>query len=343
MIDRTALRRSPRRKYHVEVESETVRDTNLSYRSLGILTYCLDQHESWQVRSEQLSRGEGREGRDAVRKSLHQLAKYGYYRLERRRFRDGKTVMGAAISEYPMEQWARDYEIFGEDLTIPVVEQEDGSWKVRYPDDTYGPDGITAGAAPGTEDVPADGEPATAVEGEADAEEAPAKEAKRPLPPAARASAKGKRPQPARPRATKKKPDDAPVGGESPEPKKKTPAQEVAAWYYDHATKHLGPYAGPKKSGWYFSLVKLSEQALEAGYDKQQVAKAFQRTGVHWPSAPVFQRALSDERNGAPMPVRYGGRPTLYSDAATWGPVGSDAPPPPAPTFDEPVFSVVPA
>ncbi|MFB6525269.1 hypothetical protein [Streptomyces sp. NPDC056399] len=335
MIDRSALRRSPRRKYHVEVESETVRDINLSYRSLGILTYCLDQHESWQVRSEQLSRGEGREGRDAIRKSLHQLAKYGYYRLERRRFRDGKTVMGAAISEYPMEQWARDYEIFGEDLTIPVVEQQDGSWQVRYPDDTYGPDGITAGTAPGADDAPAD-EQTPAPKPEIDTEEAPAKEAKRPLPPAARAAAGQRKRRPATP------PDEGSANGEPPEPKKKTPAQEVAAWYYDHATKHLGPYAGPKKSGWYFGLLKLSEQALEAGYEKQQVAKAFQRTGVHWPNAPHFQRALSDERNNAPMPARYGGRPALYNDAATWGPIGSDDPPP-APAFDEPVFSVVPA
>ncbi|WP_086825698.1 hypothetical protein [Streptomyces sp. NRRL B-24572] len=342
MIDRSALRRSPRRKYHVEVESETVRDTNLSYRSLGILTYCLDQHESWQVRSEQLSRGEGREGRDAIRKSLHQLAKYGYYRLERRRFRDGKTVMGAAISEYPMDQWARDYEIFGEDLTIPVVEQQDGSWQVRYPDDTYGPDGITAGTAPGTDDVPAGGEQTSAPEPEADTEETPATEVKRPLPPAARAAAEQKKRRPAAPRATKKKPDEDSADGESSEPKTKTPAQEVASWYYDHATKHLGPYAGPKKSGWYFGLVQLSKQALEAGYEQQQVAKAFQRTGVHWPNAPHFQRALSDERNNAPMPARYGGRPALYNDAATWGPIGSDDPPT-APVFDEPVFSVVPA
>ncbi|WP_435059432.1 hypothetical protein [Streptomyces sp. bgisy060] len=337
MIDRSSLRRSPRRKYHVEVESETVRDTNLSYRALGILTYCLDQHESWQVRSQQLARGEGREGRDAVRKSLHQLAKYGYYRLERRRFRDGKTVMGAAISEYPMGQWASDYQRFGEDLTIPVVEQEDGSWMVRYPDDTYGPDGITTGAEPGASGP--DEEPTRAPEGEAADEVAPAQKAGRTLPPAARAAAaKKRRPAASRPRAAKKDPDG---GAEGEESKKKTPAQELATWYYGLATEHLGPYAGPKKSGWYFGLVKLSQQALDAGYEQQEVAKAFQRTGVHFPNAAQFQRALSDQRNNRPVPARYGGRPTLYNDAATWGDISSDGPP--APALDEPVFGVVPA
>ncbi|MEU8540924.1 hypothetical protein AB0C52_13205 [Streptomyces sp. NPDC048717] len=343
MIDRDAVRRSPSRDHYVVVESATVRDVRLSYRALGILTYCLDQDKSWQIRSEQLARGEGREGRDAVRKALHQLARYGYYRLERRRFLDGTTVMGVAISKYPVTAWADDYRRFDENLTIPVVEQQDGSWLVRYPDETYGPDGITAGTSPSGDESPADEEqtptPDPALETGADA--APAEKSKRALPPAARAAAAKKRRPPA-PRAAKNKPDDRSTNGEPAEPKEKTPAQEVATWYYSHATTHLGPYAGPKKSGWYFSLIKLSEQALDAGYEQRQVARAFQRTQVHWPSAAQFQRALSDERNNAPGPGRYGGRPAPYSDAATWGDV-SDASQEPAPAFDEAVFGIVPA
>ncbi|WP_031102282.1 hypothetical protein [Streptomyces sp. NRRL S-146] len=335
MTDRSAVRRN-RRHHYVQVESTTARDTRLSYRALGLLTYCLDQSDSWNVRSEQLARGEGREGRDAVRKALHELAAHGYYRLERRRFLDGTTGMGAAVSEYPVEQWAQDYVTFGKKLDIPVVEQEDGSFRVRYADGSLGPDGFAS-----SPDVP---DAALNDDAAVDPEPQP-KSKKRPRttpPAAARAAAKNQGGEP-----TSSATDMKAQSGEQEEAAKgKTPAEEVAAWYYDHATQHLGPYAGKKKSGWYFGLVKLSEQALDAQYTQKQVAKAFQRTGVHFPTAHQFQRALSDERNNRPMPAQYGGRPAPYSDAATWG-VNDMASPPPQSTpedhDDGAEFGIVPA
>ncbi|MFD3514930.1 hypothetical protein [Streptomyces sp. NPDC058657] len=329
MIDRSAVRVN-RRVHFVQVESKTARDTRISFRALGVLTYCLDQSDGWKVRSEQLSRGEGREGRDAVRKAFHELAAHGYYRLEKRRFVDGKTAMGAAISEYPVEQWAADYVTFGGNLDIPVVEQRDGSFLVRYPDDSFGPDGFAPNEEPTAPDTePAAEEPEPEPQPEPEPEEKPVK-----IPPAAARSAAKKRAQK----------EEAPQG-ETKEPKKKSPGEEVASWYYDHAVKHLGPYAGKAKSGWYFALVKLSKQALDADYTKQQVAKAFQRTGVHFPSAHQFQRALSDERNNKPMPAQYGGRPAPYSDAATWGAdaVGRQfSPSTPDHLDDDATFGIVP-
>ncbi|MFE2157138.1 hypothetical protein ACFW9M_04905 [Streptomyces lydicus] len=330
MTNRSAVRRN-RRTYFVQVESQTARDDRISFRALGLLTYCLDQHESWNVRSEQLARGEGREGRDAVRKALHELAENGYYRLERRRFLDGKTAMGAAVSEYPVEQWAQDYVTFGGKLDVPVVEQEDGSFRVRYPDSTLGPDGF----ALDPESIVSDERPAdAATEPDPEPEAKPKKKPRTAPPAAARSAAQKKAQQPEK--------QEESTG----EAKGKTPAQEVATWYYEHATQRLGPYAGKQKSGWYFGLVKLSQQALEAEYTQKQVAKAFQRTGVHFPTAHQFQRALSDERNNKPMPAQYGGRPAPYSDAATWGVDGTGGPPPPsAPNDpdDAAVFGIVPA
>ncbi|MFI1012685.1 hypothetical protein [Streptomyces sp. NPDC020965] len=329
MTDRSAVRVNRRAPYYVQVESDTVRDTRLSYRALGVLTYCLDQADSWCVRSEQLARGEGREGRDAVRKALHELAANGYYRLERRRFFDGKTAMGAAISVYSNEQWASDYVAFGGKLDIPVVEQEDGSFRVRYPDDTFGPDGFEAGDDSVAPDGETDGvpdEPATQPQRQ---------KKKRPTPPAATRSAAKKARQGAP--ATKAEPEvkqqqavkekKAEPEGEQKESKEKSPAQEVATWYYGFATERLGPYAGKRKSGWFFGLVKLSQQALDADYTQKQVAKALQRTGVHFPTAYQFQRALSDERNNKPVPGMHGGRPAPYSDAETWGTDGTGGPP----------------
>ena len=331
MTDRSAVRRN-RRAHYVPVESKTARDTRISYRALGLLTYCLDQYDGWNVRSEQLARGEGREGRDAVRKALHELAAHGYYRLEKRRFLDGKNAMGAAISEYSNEQWAEDYVTFGGKLDIPVVEQEDGSFRVRYPDGTLGSDGF----APDSESVMRN-EKTTEATPESEPE-VKAKKRSRPTPPAAARSAERKRAGQC---------DTTEAEGQGAAPKEKSPAQEVATWYYDHATKHLGPYAGRQKSGWYFALVKLSQQALDAEYSQRQVAKAFQRTGVHFPTGHQFQRALSDERNNKPMPAQYGGRPAPYSDAATWGTDATGGPSDPSTSYDPDddaaVFGIVPA
>lgn len=333
MSNRSAVRTN-RRTHFVQVESKTARDTRLSFRALGVLTYCLDQSDSWNVRSEQLSRGEGREGRDAVRKALHELAAHGYYRLERRRFHDGTTGMGAAVSEYPVEQWAQDYVTFGKKLDIPVVEQEDGSFRVRYADGSLGTDGFAPGPDAAVPDNDAIAEPDPQLE--------PKKQPRATPPTAARSGARKKGDRP-----TNSATDtQAQPANEEKAAKEKTPAQEVATWYYEHATQHLGPYAGTKKSGWYFGLVKLSEQALEAEYTQKQVAKAFQRTGVHFPTAHQFQRALSDERINKAMPAQYGGRPAPYSDAATWGVDGSGGPPPqstPEDLDDGAAFGIVPA
>ncbi|RLU86282.1 hypothetical protein CTZ27_25240 [Streptomyces griseocarneus] len=329
MTNRSAVRHN-RRPLFVAVESATARDIRISYRALGLLTYCLDQADSWNVRSEQLARGEGREGRDAARKALHELAAHGYYRLERRRFLDGKTAMGAAVSAYPVEQWAKDYITFGKKLDVPVVEQEDGSFRVRYPDNSLGSDGFATDPDARPDDVPVEDDPEP--EGLEEPEPEPKKKPRTVPPAAARAAAKK-----AQQSSASEKQDE--TAGET---KVKTPAQEVATWYYDHATQRLGPYAGKQKSGWYFGLVKLSQQALDAEYTQKQVARAFQRTGVHFPTAHQFQRALSDERNNKPMPA-HGGRPAPYSDAATWGTNDTSGPPTLTVPDDDAMFGVVPA
>ncbi|MFK0290716.1 hypothetical protein ACIQU6_09585 [Streptomyces sp. NPDC090442] len=324
--NRSAVRHN-RRTYYVHVESTTVRDHRLSYRALGVLTYCLDQHDSWCVRSEQLARGDGREGRDAVRKALHELAAHGYYRLERRRYLDGTTAMGAAVSEYPVEQWAQDYRTFGGKLDVPVVEQEDGTFRIRYPDGTLHSDGF------GTDTEVTSPSPERAEENVTKPER---KKTRRIPPAAARSAAKDKAAGSSCP---------APAAEAEPKTaKKQTPADVLATWYYRHATQRLGPYAGKQKSGWYMGLRKLSQQALDAEYTQRQVANALLRTNVHFPSAHQFQRALSDERNNRPTPTQYGTRPAPYSDTATWGTDDTTAPTTGAPQeADDVTFGIVPA
>ncbi len=137
--------RKRQRNFNVPLPSTTARLTCISYRALGVHAFLLDQADGWDVRAEQLAndgkRADGtgadgaphmREGREAIRTVLWELAAAGLYRLERRQCPDGKFKMGTAISDVPIEAWAAQAAIFG-DKAIPVVEKRDGTFLVRYP------------------------------------------------------------------------------------------------------------------------------------------------------------------------------------------------------------------
>ncbi|MDR3082358.1 MAG: hypothetical protein LBV60_15775 [Streptomyces sp.] len=308
------LRHNPNRPPFVIVESETVRDTKISYRAMGLLTFLLDQAEGWQVRSEQLSRGEGREGREAVRTALRELAKHGYYRFERRKLRTGKYVMGTAVSRTSVPQWIEDYKAFSatSDPAIPVVEQEDGTFLVAYPNGTFGSDGFAPGPL-GNEEPPA------GTETKDDAEESPAAKAPAAAP---------KKSAPRRPRRTsaQKAEDDAKKAAEKKRKNEEkaalvAAAEAVAKWWWDDAEKHLGKYVG--RTNGYMAMLGMVKKALEAGYTQRQCADALRHARKHLPSAQQWQNALGVAANHiAPS------RPTSripYSDKDTWGDHG-DAP-----------------
>jgi hypothetical protein len=150
-----------RKRPFVQVDRITVRDTHISFRALGVLTWILDRPEGWRFKADNmatLGRHDGpldakgkktylsadrgpyeREGRDAIRVALRELGAAGYYRLERRRMLDGTMSMGAAISEDPVEAWADQWKLFGT-RGVPVVQQADGTFLVRYPDGSLLPD-----------------------------------------------------------------------------------------------------------------------------------------------------------------------------------------------------------
>ncbi|MDH6628676.1 hypothetical protein M2271_006509 [Streptomyces sp. LBL] len=301
--------RHKRRTPFVIIESATARDARLSYRELGLLTYLLDQSEDWQVRSEQLSQGEGREGRDAVRKSLHKLAWCGYYRLERRRYRNGKTAMGTAISDHPVEQWAADYVTFGNKLDIPVVEQEDGTFLVKYADGTLGSDGFDA--------------PAEDVEPPAEGEEEPQAVEEEPEPPAVAAPPE---PKPAAKKAAvpKKTAEEKAAEVEEKAAQERAldeAAHTVATWWWEHAEKHLGKYVGQK--GGFVAVRKMVRRALDAGYSQLECAKALQHACVHFPAAQQWQNALGVVTNHIQPKQPHGRIP--YSDSSTWTMQGDDS------------------
>ncbi|MBZ6253639.1 hypothetical protein KVH27_35400 [Streptomyces olivaceus] len=319
------------RIYTVPIESDTANDEEISYRALGLLVHMLNKPANWQMRSEQLSKGKKREGRDAVRKMLHELAAAGYYRLERRQFRDGKHAMGTAISFYAVEQWKKDYVTFGGELTISVVEQEDGSFLVRYPDGSTGGDGFDYSQTESpADDVPEDAvgdEPEKPADDEPESPALPAKKAapRRRTPPAARKAAVAKEPSaPAKKTAAPKKTDAekaaAAAEKEAQEKDLDEAANKVATWWWSHAEQHLGKYAGQR--GGFVAVRKMVRRALAVGYSQQECAKALQHARRHFPAAQQWQDALGVVTNHIAPQQRTGRIP--YSDAATWSTPSDD-------------------
>lgn len=125
------------------VPNDVVDDWTIGYRELGILVRILRMPDGFVIRSDQLStEGKGRtmrgregsrEGREAVRTALRNLALAGYYRLVRQRTLDGTFEMATDITEDPDEVWAAQARVFG-GKPVPLVEQPDGTYLVKYPD-----------------------------------------------------------------------------------------------------------------------------------------------------------------------------------------------------------------
>ncbi len=133
------------------VPNATIEDWTLSFRALGLLVRILRMPEGFVIRSEQLANeGKGqtrngrkanREGREAVRTTLRELALGGYYRLEKVRLLNNTFVMQNSAAEDPDPLWAEQAAIF-DGKAVPLYQQEDGTLLVRYPDGTMHPDGF---------------------------------------------------------------------------------------------------------------------------------------------------------------------------------------------------------
>lgn len=132
--------RKRRRHNFVQVPRETIRDSRLSWKARGLLAFLLDHPDGWVVNSEQLAEA-GPDGRDAVRSGLKELREQGYYRLERRRLLDGSLVMGTAISEDAVPEWAQEHVEF-EGGAVDVLEVQPGEFAVRHRDGSLTGDGF---------------------------------------------------------------------------------------------------------------------------------------------------------------------------------------------------------
>ena len=64
------LVRGPQKRRNFTIlDSPVINDDRLPFRALGVLTFLLSKPEGWRVDATLLSLGEGREGRDAIRRA----------------------------------------------------------------------------------------------------------------------------------------------------------------------------------------------------------------------------------------------------------------------------------
>jgi hypothetical protein len=96
--------RAPREDRFTILNRSIISDDRLSFRALGLLTFILDKPDDWRIDSTSLARGEGREGRDAVRTALTELETAGYLRRKRIRREDGTFDMESTVYDMPVEQ-----------------------------------------------------------------------------------------------------------------------------------------------------------------------------------------------------------------------------------------------
>jgi hypothetical protein len=74
------------------IPNETARDTRLTFRARGVLTFLLSQREGWDItNADEIAEGGG-EGREAVRKVVRELEGAGYVRRYQTRDESGRMV-----------------------------------------------------------------------------------------------------------------------------------------------------------------------------------------------------------------------------------------------------------
>lgn len=83
------------------IDRRAVNDDSLSFRARGILVWLLDKPDGWRVDSEQIADA-AKEGRDAVRTALNELATAGY--ITRRKYQNerGHWVTETWVHERPV-------------------------------------------------------------------------------------------------------------------------------------------------------------------------------------------------------------------------------------------------
>lgn len=97
------VRRGPRLASNFTILSNAVlNDDRLSFRARGVLIWLLSKPDDWRTRSDSIAAQSPKEGRDAIRSALRELAELGY--LVREKFQNelGQWCTVQTIYEEPV-------------------------------------------------------------------------------------------------------------------------------------------------------------------------------------------------------------------------------------------------
>lgn len=303
----------------VQVSSKTVNNPDLSLRSIGLLAWLLDKPSGWDVRSEAIAK-KTKEGRDAIRKALHELGAVGHYRIERRHMLTGQFEMGTALSYDPDPDWAAQYAEY-DGKPVPMVEQSDGSFKVKRRDGSLTDDGFAGDVSAGhTEDgLSVPGEPGAGFPAPGDA--ASGDPTFGGVGPITRSNNEENETETESSTSDDSAPGGQPMliavesatGGASStratgsDEQQAADAARIADDWWKYFTEHHGPITKRGKSSPFLGLRdNVIRPALAAGYTETDIKRALLRTGDRDVPDPVpnvqqFQRALSAARNNVPV------------------------------------------
>lgn len=92
--------RVAKRQRFTTVNRELINDQRLSFRARGVLVWILDKPDDWQFDSESLAE-QAKEGRDAIRAALRELADAGYIRRTKKRGEKGHWLTETVVFESP--------------------------------------------------------------------------------------------------------------------------------------------------------------------------------------------------------------------------------------------------
>lgn len=93
------LRKQTRRGY-THIANDLIDADMLSFRARGIAVFLLSKPDDWEIKIEYLTKN-GKEGREAIRTALHELAEHGFLMRDRVQDAEGKMTTVTRVADYP--------------------------------------------------------------------------------------------------------------------------------------------------------------------------------------------------------------------------------------------------
>jgi len=99
--------RVARRERYVVIDQTIIRNPQLSFKAIGLLTYLLSFPDNWRINAEQIAKHKP-DGRDAIRTGLQELEEAGHLVRNRYQGERGRWCTDLVLYETPVDNPATD-------------------------------------------------------------------------------------------------------------------------------------------------------------------------------------------------------------------------------------------